>query len=106
MSGRTWTPAAVRALGVTTDLVTAGSILKIGRTAAHELARRGDFPVPVLRLGTRYVVPVAPVLALLGLAPDSDEAGLATSPAVLPATSPTGGTCRERTTTLGRVPAS
>ncbi len=52
--------------------MTAGSVLGVGRTLAHELARRGDFPVPVLRLGMRYVVPVAPLLELLGLAPDSD----------------------------------
>ncbi len=52
--------------------MTAGSVLGIGRTSAHELARRGVFPVKVLRLGTRYVVPVAPLLELLGLAPDSD----------------------------------
>ncbi len=72
MTGRTWTAEEVRALGVRTDLVTAGSVLGIGRTSAHELARRGVFPVKVLRLGTRYVVPVAPLLELLGLAPDSD----------------------------------
>ncbi len=65
---RAWTAEQVRALGVRTDLITAGSVLGIGRTSAHELARRREFPVPVLRLGTRYVVPVAPLLALLGLA--------------------------------------
>ncbi len=105
MSRRVWSAEEVRALGVRTDLATAASVLGIGRTKAHELARADALGVPVLRLGTRYVVPVAPLLALLGLAPDSDLAGLATSPAVVPATSPTGGTCRERTTGLRRVAA-
>lgn len=73
MSGRTWTADEVRALGVRCDLVTAASVLGIGRTTAHELARADRFPVPVLRLGVRYVVPVAPLLRLLGL--DQDGAG-------------------------------
>jgi hypothetical protein len=62
-----WTPGAVRALGVHTDLVTAGALLGIGRTKAHELARRNEFPVPVLRHGRRYIVPVAPIARLLQL---------------------------------------
>ncbi|MGI8613720.1 MAG: hypothetical protein ACR2KL_07260 [Nocardioidaceae bacterium] len=73
MSASTWTAEQLRALGVRTDLVTAASVLGIGRTTAHELARRDAFPVPVLRLGRRYVVPVAPVLRLLGL--DYDQEG-------------------------------
>lgn len=64
---RPWTAEAVRALGVHTDLVTAGALLGIGRTKAHELARTGRFPVPVLRHGRRYIVPVAPIAQLLGL---------------------------------------
>jgi hypothetical protein len=63
-----WTPDAVRALGVHTDLVTAGALLGMGRTKAHELARTGRFPVPVFRHGRRYVVPVAPILHLLEIA--------------------------------------
>jgi hypothetical protein len=62
---RRWTPDAVRALGVHTDLVTAATLLGMGRTKAHELVRAGRFPVPVLRHGRRYVVPVAPILQLL-----------------------------------------
>jgi len=62
-----WTLDAVRALGATTDLVTAASILGMGRTKAHELARAGDFPVPVIRHGRSYRVPVAPLLRLLGV---------------------------------------
>lgn len=78
MTTRTWTAAQVRALGVRTDLVTAASVLGISRTTANELARRGDFPVQMLRLGRRYVVPVAPLLLILGVAdevPTGDREG-------------------------------
>ncbi len=82
MTGRAWTAEEVVALGVRTDLVTAASILGIGRTVAHELARRGTFPVPVLRLGARYVVPVAPLLALLGIT--QEPAGAPSAPPAPP----------------------
>jgi hypothetical protein len=64
---RVWTEQDIRALGATTDLVTAGAILGIGRTRAHQLARAGKFPVPVLRLGRAYTVPTAPIRALLSI---------------------------------------
>ena len=57
----------IRNLGAVTDLRTAGSVLDIGRTKSFELVRRGEFPVPVLRLGSTYRVPVAPLMRLLGL---------------------------------------
>ena len=60
-----WSEDTVRALGLSTDLVTAGAILGIGRTTAHALARADRFPVPVIRVGRRYRVPVAPILRLL-----------------------------------------
>ena len=53
------------------DLVTAGRALGIGRTLAHDLARRGEFPVRVLRLGNRYRVPTAEVLRALGIDPEA-----------------------------------
>lgn len=58
------------ALPAVVDLMTAGRALGIGRTRAFALARRGDFPVPVLRVGVTYRVPTAPLLRLLGLSPD------------------------------------
>ena len=61
-----WTIEAIRALGATTDVRTAGAILGIGRTKAYEMARDGNFPVPVLRLGRRILVPTLPILTLLG----------------------------------------
>lgn len=60
------------------DLVTAGRALGIGRTAAHELARRDQWPTPLLRLGTRYRVPTAALLRLLEISPDVQEAGAST----------------------------
>jgi hypothetical protein len=57
----------VRALGVSTDVETAGSIFGLTRTVSYELLRQGNFPVPTFRVGRRIVVPVAPVLRLLGL---------------------------------------
>lgn len=54
------------ALPVAVDLVTAGRALGLGRTKAHELARRGEFPCRVLRVGRAYRVPRAELLATLG----------------------------------------
>lgn len=61
------------ALPAVTDLTTAARALDIGRTRAFELARRGEFPVPVLRVGVTYRVPTAPLLELLGLNPHHGE---------------------------------
>lgn len=68
----TWTPEAIKALGVSTDLETAGSVLRLSRTQAYEAHKRGDFPVTTIRVGRRIVVPTAPLLALLGLDGDGD----------------------------------
>ncbi|VVJ22674.1 Uncharacterised protein [Amycolatopsis camponoti] len=54
-------------LGVTTDLMTAARVLKIGRTTAYKAARNGTFPVPVVRAGRQYRVVVARLIELLGL---------------------------------------
>jgi hypothetical protein len=51
---------------MTTDVATAGAILDIGRSKAYELAKSGEFPVTVLRIGRRYLVPTSAILALLG----------------------------------------
>ena len=68
MSSRNaWPPERLRTLGPTTDLTTAAEILGISRSAAYKLARRGAFPVPLLRVGAIYRVPTAPLLAALHL---------------------------------------
>jgi len=64
---RLWTEDTIRALGMVTDLPTAASIFDLGRALAYELAKNNDFPVPVIRVGTRYRVPVAAILAALRL---------------------------------------
>ena len=72
-----WTAEAVRGLGVRTDVPTAGAILAgWGRDESYRAVKRGDFPVPVLQLGRRLIVPVQPILDLLGLSPpDTAAAG-------------------------------
>lgn len=60
-------PTDPRSLPPTLDIVTAGRMLGIGRTTAYQLARYGQFPVPLLRIGGGYRVPTAPLLALLGI---------------------------------------
>lgn len=61
----TWTAAAISRLGVHTDLPTAAEILGISRSHAYRLARADAFPVKIVRIGTRYIVPVAGLLDLL-----------------------------------------
>jgi hypothetical protein len=74
---RQWTADDVRALGVRTDVETAGSIFGLSRTQAYEAVNGNRFPVPTFRIGRRVVVPVAPILALLGI--DAHTGGVSTS---------------------------
>ena len=68
-----WTEERIRALGAITDLTTAASIFGLSRTAAYDLVKQDEFPVPVIRVGARYRVPVAAILAVLHLACDSQR---------------------------------
>ncbi|WP_024795892.1 helix-turn-helix transcriptional regulator [Tomitella biformata] len=54
-------------LGVTTDLQTAARALGIGKSTAYALAQKGEFPVRVIRMGSRYVIPTRELLDLLGV---------------------------------------
>ena len=49
------------------DVPTAAAILGIGRTAAYELIRIGQWPTPILRVGKLIRVPSAPLLELVGV---------------------------------------
>ena len=49
------------------DLMTAAAVLGLGRTKAYDLAKRGEFPVPVIRIGDSYRIPTAALLTLLGI---------------------------------------
>ena len=60
-----WTPARIRALGAVTNLPTAAEILGLSRSVAYDLAHRDEFPVAIIRAGTRYRIPVAALLELL-----------------------------------------
>jgi hypothetical protein len=72
----TWTATRIKALGARTNVPTTCSIFGMSERTGRDLIKRGEFPVPVLRLGTKkQVVPVAPILALLGI--DADDQGAA-----------------------------
>jgi hypothetical protein len=67
-SARVWTAAEVAALGVRTTVPIAGEILLgLGPSDSYRAAASGKFPVPVLVVGRRKVVPVAHIVRLLGL---------------------------------------
>lgn len=51
----------------TLDVPAAAELLGVSSRQAYHLIREGEFPVPVLRLGRRVVVPTAPLLAALGV---------------------------------------
>jgi hypothetical protein len=74
-SAASWTPARIRALGAVTDIVTAGSILGLSRSVAYDLAARDEFPVPVIRVGSRYRIPVAALLTALHIPIEPSSAG-------------------------------
>lgn len=63
------TTAELRA-SATVDLMTAAAALGIGRTKAYDLARRGEFPCRVIRIGEVYCVPTPGLLELLGVPPE------------------------------------
>ena len=69
-----WTQQRIRALGLVTDVATAAQIFGLSRAAAYDLAKRDQFPVSVLRFGSRYRVPVAAILQALHLPVGDDEA--------------------------------
>ncbi|MFG1952432.1 helix-turn-helix domain-containing protein [Micromonospora sp. NPDC048830] len=65
----TWTLDRIRALGAVTDIATTGQIFGLSRSGAYEMAQAGTLPVPVIKVGSRYRVSVAAIIAVL-TAPD------------------------------------
>ena len=61
--------AELLALPSAVDLTTAGRAFGIGRTKSFELARAGEFPVKVLRVGRKFRVPKVAILEALGVTP-------------------------------------
>jgi hypothetical protein len=84
----TWTEQRIRALGLVTDVATAARIFGLSRAAAYHLAKRDQFPVSVLRFGSRYRVPVAAILQALHLPRGGDEPPSAIPPIVPPTDPP------------------
>ena len=63
----------LRMAGPTMSLTEAATVLGIGRSTAYDLARRGDWPTSLLRLGRQYRVSTAQLRALL----EADGSGAA-----------------------------
>lgn len=61
--------AELLALPISIDVATAGRAFGIGYGRARELARSGEFPCRVLRIGNRYRVPRSALLDALGFDP-------------------------------------
>ena len=74
-SPKTLTIGELQNLPATIDLLTAAKAFGIGRSLAYELADpdRGEFPVEVLRFGSRLRVRTIDVLNALGLAPAAGQ---------------------------------
>ena len=76
---RVWTPDAIKALGVRTTVPIAGEIIAgLCKDESYRMVARGEFPVPVIKVGkNKLVVPVAPILRLLDIgSQDENMAGL------------------------------
>jgi hypothetical protein len=65
-----WTAERIRALGTVTTVPVAAAIFGLSRSVAYDLARTGQLPVPVLRFGSRYRIPVAAILTALHMPAD------------------------------------
>lgn len=80
--------AELLALPVMVNLETSNRAFGLGRTKGFSLAKRGDYPCTVLRIGKEYRVRRADLLKALGVNPNSDGAGVA-APTPSEKTSPT-----------------
>ena len=65
------------ALPVAFDLNTSNRALSLGRTKGFELAKQGEYPCRVMRVGRTYRVSRADLLRTLGIDPHNDVAGVA-----------------------------
>lgn len=68
---RPLTAAEVLGLPAVVDIQTAARALGFSRTTAYALARAGEFPCRVFKIGDHYRVPTADLLRILGLAADT-----------------------------------
>lgn len=68
-TARTMSRDEIDALGVATDLRTAARALGVSASQAYALVKADTFPVPVVRVGSRIVVPTEGLRTALGLTP-------------------------------------
>ncbi|MFJ6867341.1 integrase [Streptomyces termitum] len=68
------------ALPPTVDLQTANRVLSIGRSTGCGLAKRGEYPCKVLKLGNAYRVVTADLQRLVALDDTAKEPVLSVSP--------------------------
>lgn len=66
-----WTEERIRALGTVTTVPIAAAIFGLSRSVAYELIKGNAFPIPVLRFGSRYRIPVAAILTALAITTES-----------------------------------
>lgn len=62
------------ALPVTFPLEPANKALGLGRTVGYALAKRGEYPIPVLRVGNVYRCRRSDLLAFLGITQRAEAA--------------------------------
>ena len=51
------------------DVSTAAAVFGLGRSAAYELIRSGQWPTPIIRIGRHIRIPTLPLLEIVGMAP-------------------------------------
>jgi hypothetical protein len=61
-------------LPATVGIVTAGRAFGLGSSVAYQLAKAGEFPCRVLRVGKKYRVARADLFRALGMEPNGDTA--------------------------------
>ena len=61
------------ALPPVVDVPTAAAVFGVGKSAAYELVRTGQWPTPIVRLGRQIRIPTLPLLALVGITESRQE---------------------------------
>ncbi|EFV12499.1 hypothetical protein [Segniliparus rugosus] len=69
-----WTIERIRELGPVTKPQVAFDVLGISEATGYAALRDGSFPVRVLRIGKRWVIPTSGLLKALELDQESDAA--------------------------------
>ncbi|QOV97238.1 MerR family transcriptional regulator [Rhodococcus pyridinivorans] len=67
MARKAWTAEELRAQGLTVPARVAFEAAGIGETHGYRLAKSGELPFEVLKIGRKYRVPVASLLKCLGI---------------------------------------